>query len=143
MNFKEVGKDVPLPRYNCPMVDIDLLGNDLEHVTGIASWQECGMSHKKSNCLIGHCPFHKIINYEIVVLAHICNIVHESNCKFWTWSGYDGSAPHERCLLKSSAGLHKLWYPTIRDTSMWSKFGAHGEHGDVFLFSNKRCALIL
>ena len=33
-------------------------------------------------------------------------------------------------------GLHKLWYPCIRDTSTWSKFGAHGEHGDVFLFSN-------
>ena len=33
-------------------------------------------------------------------------------------------------------GLHKLWYPDIRDTSTWSKFGAHGEHGDVFLFSN-------
>ena len=35
-----------------------------------------------------------------------------------------------------SAGLHKFWYPGIRDTSTWSKFGAHGEHGDVFLFSN-------
>ena len=34
------------------------------------------------------------------------------------------------------AGLHKLWYPSIRYTSTWSKFGAHGEHGDVFLFSN-------
>ena len=34
------------------------------------------------------------------------------------------------------AGLHKLWYPSIRDASTWSKFGAHGEHGDVFLFSN-------
>ena len=34
------------------------------------------------------------------------------------------------------AGLHKLWYPGIRDSSTWSKFGAHGEHGDVFLFSN-------
>ena len=33
-------------------------------------------------------------------------------------------------------GLHKLWYPGIRDTSTWSKFGAHGEHGNVFLFSN-------
>ena len=33
-------------------------------------------------------------------------------------------------------GLHKLWYPSIWDTSMWSKSGAHGEHGDVFLFSN-------
>ena len=33
-------------------------------------------------------------------------------------------------------GLHKLCYPTIRDRSTWSKFGAHGEHGDVFVFSN-------
>ena len=33
-------------------------------------------------------------------------------------------------------GLHKLWYPVVRDMSPWSKFGAHGEHGDVFLFSN-------
>ena len=36
----------------------------------------------------------------------------------------------------SHAGLHKLWYPGIRDRSTWGKFGAHGEHGDVFLFSN-------
>ena len=33
-------------------------------------------------------------------------------------------------------GLHKLCHPTIRDGSRWSKFGARGEHGDVFLFSN-------
>ena len=33
-------------------------------------------------------------------------------------------------------GLHKLCYPGIRDRSTWCKFGAHGEHGDVFLFSN-------
>ena len=32
--------------------------------------------------------------------------------------------------------FYKFWYPSIRDTSMCSKFGAHGEHGDVFLFSN-------
>ena len=38
--------------------------------------------------------------------------------------------------VRLTAGLHKLWYPGIRDTSTWSKFGAHGEHGDVFLFSN-------
>ena len=36
----------------------------------------------------------------------------------------------------SLPGLHKLCYPTIRDRSTWSKFGAYGEHGDVFLFSN-------
>ena len=35
----------------------------------------------------------------------------------------------------SPTGLHKLWYPGIRDRSTWSKFGAHGEHGDVFLGS--------
>ena len=35
-----------------------------------------------------------------------------------------------------ASGLHKLWYPGIRDRSTWGKFGAHGEHGDVFLFSN-------
>ena len=40
---------------------------------------------------------------------------------------------HQGCL---STGLHKLWYPGIRDRSTWGKFGAHGEHGDVFLFSN-------
>ena len=39
-------------------------------------------------------------------------------------------------LVKPASGLHKLWYPSIRDTSTWGKFGAHGEHGDVFLFSN-------
>ena len=38
--------------------------------------------------------------------------------------------------IRLVAGLHKLWYPGIRDMSTWSKFGAHGEHGDVFLFSN-------
>ena len=39
-------------------------------------------------------------------------------------------------LVMVTTGLHKLWYPGIRDTSTRSKFGAHGEHGDVFLFSN-------
>ena len=34
------------------------------------------------------------------------------------------------------AGLHKLCHPAIRDGSTLSKFGARGEHGDVFLFSN-------
>ena len=39
-------------------------------------------------------------------------------------------------LSQPRAGLHNLFHPTIRDGSMWSKLGAHGEHGDVFLFSN-------
>ena len=32
--------------------------------------------------------------------------------------------------------LHNSCHPTIRDGSTWSKIGARGEHGDVFLFSN-------
>ena len=43
------------------------------------------------------------------------------------------------CFAKTylpDTGLHKLWYPGIRDMSTRGKFGAHGEHGDVFLFSN-------
>ena len=47
-------------------------------------------------------------------------------------------------LVLLLTGLHKLCHPTILDGSTWSKFGARGEHGDVFLFSNfNRCALIL
>ena len=33
-------------------------------------------------------------------------------------------------------GLHNLFHPNIQDGSTWSKFGARGEHGDVFLFPN-------
>ena len=36
----------------------------------------------------------------------------------------------------ATAGLHKSFHPTSRAGSTWSKFGARGEHGDVFLFSN-------
>ena len=53
-----------------------------------------------------------------------------ANTKFFGKSSF--ASP----LAFSSTGLHKLCYPTIRDRSTWSKFGAHGEHGDVFLFSN-------
>ena len=37
-------KDALSPRYNCPMYDIDLQGNDLDVFPGITSWQECGTS---------------------------------------------------------------------------------------------------
>ena len=40
-------------------------------------------------------------------------------------------------------GLHNLFHPTIRDGSTWSKFGAHGEHGDNFPVLQLRCARIL
>ena len=43
---------------------------------------------------------------------------------------------HMNTLACMYPGLHKLWYPVVRDMSTWSKFGAHGAHGDVFLFSN-------
>ena len=35
-----------------------------------------------------------------------------------------------------TVALLQLCHPTIRDGSTWSKFGARGEHEDVFLFSN-------
>ena len=50
--------------------------------------------------------------------------------------GEGGSTKQSRKIILEDAGLHKLWYPGIRDRSTWGKFGAHGEHGDVFLFSN-------
>ena len=42
-----------------------------------------------------------------------------------------------------SPGLLNLFHLTIRDGSTWSKFGARGEHGDVFPVLQLRCALIL
>ena len=58
--------------------------------------------------------------------------------KTWSWMGIPTGISEDKWPDKGGweAGLHKLWYPSIRDTSKWSKFGAHGEHGDVFLFSN-------
>merc|ERR1712126_92665 len=66
-------EDIPSPRYNCPMMDIDLLGNDLDAFSGVDNWQTC---------------------------AHICNIAYESNCKFWTWN--PAGSGNLRCYLKSS-----------------------------------------
>ena len=48
----------------------------------------------------------------------------------------DSTKKSEKCPVYLGTGLHELCYPTIRDRSTGSKFGAHGEHGDVFLFSN-------
>ena len=48
------------------------------------------------------------------------------------------NTPLFNSLCKSfvvKSGLHNLFHPTIRDGSTWSKFGARGEHGDIFLFS--------
>ena len=53
--------------------------------------------------------------------------------QFW---GMESYLDKMRFLTSVCTGLHKLWYPSIRDTSTWNKFGAHGGHGDVFLFSN-------
>ena len=50
--------------------------------------------------------------------------------------GQQGLEELDQEKLTCGSGLHKLWYPVVRDRSTWSKFGAHGEHGDVFLFSN-------
>ena len=55
-------------------------------------------------------------------------------CVFFIIFYFGGQLPLKVKLR--AAGLHKLWYPGIRDMSTWSNFGAHGEHRDVFLFSN-------
>ena len=71
----------------------------------------------------------------------ICPCCHcRRQCRFFT-CGVNSSRNNPIYNIDEStkyilSGLHKLWYPSIRDTSKWSKFGAHGEHGDVFLFSN-------
>ena len=44
--------------------------------------------------------------------------------------------PNQLLVPYLNTGLHSLFHPTIQDGSTWSKFGARGEHGDVFLFSN-------
>ena len=44
-------------------------------------------------------------------------------------------------IIQVTPGLHKLCNPTIRDGSTWSKFGARGEHGDVFLSSQVKNSL--
>ena len=64
-----------------------------------------------------------------------------TKCHSKKWPLYcpQGSGTLRQQLSMMHAGLHKLWYPSNRDTSTWSKLGAHGEHGehgDVFLFSN-------
>ena len=30
------------PRYNCPLYDIDIYGNDIDSFLAIGMWQECG-----------------------------------------------------------------------------------------------------
>ena len=45
--------------------------------------------------------------------------------------------------VAQDSGLHDLFPPTIRDGSKWSKFGANGEHGDVFPLLQLGCARIL
>ena len=52
------------------------------------------------------------------------------------WTAATNQTPLKINLHTCPPGLHKLCYPTILDRSTWSKFGAHGEHGDVFLVSN-------
>ena len=52
-----------------------------------------------------------------------------------TIRSYMRPSPHQIGHCQHS-GLHKMCHPTIPDGSTWSNFGAHGEYGDVFLFSN-------
>merc|ERR1712126_113178 len=67
----------PAHTFNCPMVDIDLNGNDLDNFPTIDNWQEC---------------------------AHICNAVSASDpgrCRFWTFNPVE--IYNSGCWLKSSS----------------------------------------
>ena len=71
--------------------------------------------------LIGiHCYFG---TYKVI---HLHEFYGQTDCKGWP----------PLLAVSWTSGLHKLWYPVVRDMSTWSKFGAHGGNGDVFLFSN-------
>ena len=50
--------------------------------------------------------------------------------------GCSAALAHPQHLDQPRPGLHNSFNPAIQDGSMWSKFGARGEHGVVFLFSN-------
>ena len=45
VDSSQVDNDVPSSRYNCPMMDIDLGGNDLDAFSGVDDWQTCGMKN--------------------------------------------------------------------------------------------------
>ena len=51
------------------------------------------------------------------------------------WEGGAQRSLHRHHHYCHHPGLHNSFHPTIQDGSTWSMFGAHGEHGDVFLFS--------
>ena len=42
MDSGRVDNNVPSSQYNCPMMDIDLGGNDLDAFSGVDDWQTCG-----------------------------------------------------------------------------------------------------
>ena len=117
------------------------------HLLGFAPGQ-CAVAVCSNICIIGVCTQElwfqikgrlqfgllSVFNRKIVFGGQEWNsFLFRYKCIFVVWS-----------FVCQRSGLHRLWYATIRDTSTWSKFGAHGEHGDVFMFSNLvRCALIL
>ena len=76
--------------------------------------------------------------YHAEHLQHVSIVVKTRGCCLCYFQAFQARSVFLYFAVKIDiyAGLHKLCYPTIRDRSTWSKFGAHGEHGDVFLFSN-------
>ena len=56
----------------CEEVDVNLVGNDIEAVLDVLTWEEC---------------------------SHICK--QRSDCSFWTWVGDDYTDIVHKCSLKS------------------------------------------
>ena len=71
-----------------------------------------------------------------LLLLHFTCICPEKKAIFHGQYLFNTTCRTNQNTARGQAGLHKLCYPTIRDRNTWSKFGAHGDHGDVFLFSN-------
>ena len=104
----------------------ELWGKFKWSLNGIHGWLEAALNHaswrEKYLLAIKH--------------HHHCQHGHQHHHSHHHYQQPSRPRPHQVLLYRSETGLHKLWYPIIWDTSTWSKFGAHGEHGDVFLFSN-------
>ena len=105
----------PLPKVRCfqARVALEVISQNICPCLQEAFILGCHSGHIKKKIML-RMTFNMTFHYSIMC---------KNNLDTWILAALD-------------SGLHKLWYPGIRDMSTWSKFGAHGEHGDVFLFSN-------
>ena len=90
---------------------------------------QCSCHNSSSGLLYSHRQIKNLLSH-----SYCCTIINKecSQAETKVILAWDVALQLDRL----STGLHNSFHPTIRDGSTWSKFGARGEHGDVFLFSN-------